>query len=698
MCGIAGLRGSFAEGTIAAMSARLAARGPDSDGLFEDRDAGIALAHRRLSIIDLSPAGHQPMADASGRFVLSYNGEIYNYAALRAELIAAGRSLRGHSDTEVLVELFADSGPAALARLNGIFALAIWDRRDRVLWLARDGVGVKPLYLARTPSGIAFASELKALLALPDLDRTIDRTALLAYLGYLYSPGERTMFAQVRKLTPGSWLRIDAAGAETTGRFYTLPDYDPAPMDEAAAIAGTHDALRTAVGRQMVADVEVGAFLSGGLDSSAIVALAREHVSQPMNCFTIGYRAGDGDGDELIADLPYARAAARHLGVTLHEVSVDARIASEFESLVYTLDEPQADPAAINNLKIAALARQQGIKVLLGGAGGDVVFSFAEPAPARSPTRPPIEYTVVGWPGGGAGRCRLTDHALDLHISKVGHQRAKAVFRQMFDRDASGERFGNLLGVVDDMAPNHRLGQHPFPRVLMVVAQIGDDDGASHCGHFGSEQRNPLDLRRLIDHGHLPGGDVIETLNRGLGQVEAQRKGDCHRDHEGGSKIGAAVIFTRQEQRGESEAIGAGKGRQDVAEDRGPRKRRHATQQDQAEHDAEARRHHRIIHARRPDRQHAAVEQQCGHHHRQYDQQQCFDPQRFEQAVARPMRQLGVHFQHSRPPQAGRPSSVTRLFKSSLPKPLVPNPNPQSPAAPFGRSGNRLGGSGGRGY
>lgn len=420
MCGIAGLRGRFAEGTIAAMSARLAARGPDSDGLFEDREAGIALAHRRLSIIDLSPAGHQPMADASGRFVLSYNGEIYNYAALRAELVAAGRPLRGHSDTEVLVELFADSGPAALARLNGIFALAIWDRRDRVLWLARDGVGVKPLYLARTPSGIGFASELKALLALPDLDRTIDRTALLAYLGYLYSPGERTMFASVRKLTPGTWLRIDAAGAETTGRFYALPDYAPAPMDEAAAIAGTRDALRTAVGRQMVADVEVGAFLSGGLDSSAIVALAREHSAGTMNCFTIGYTAGEGDGDELIADLPYARAAARHLGVTLHEVTVDARIASEFESLVYTLDEPQADPAAINNLKIAALARQQGIKVLLGGAGGDDLFTGYRRHQAAA-----LDRTLTHLPGplraglGALGRALPTGNTRLRRIAKL---------------------------------------------------------------------------------------------------------------------------------------------------------------------------------------------------------------------------------------------------------------------------------------
>ena len=150
-------------------------------------------------------------------------------ASLRAELIARGRQLRGHSDTEVILELFADEGPAAFARLNGIFALAIWDSVERQLWLVRDGMGVKPLYLAETATGLAFASELKALLAVPGLDRTIDRVAVAAYLGYLYSPGERTMFEGVRKLAPGTWLRIDADGRRTTEQFYAIPAYTPMP-------------------------------------------------------------------------------------------------------------------------------------------------------------------------------------------------------------------------------------------------------------------------------------------------------------------------------------------------------------------------------------------------------------------------------------------------------------------------------------
>ena len=375
MCGIAGLTGRFSPGIAARMGLRIAARGPDSHDVFEDAESGIALAHRRLSIVDLSSAGHQPMTDASGRYVIAYNGEVYNYLALRDELTARGRTLRGHSDTEVILEHFAEHGPEILSRLNGIFALAIWDRQDRALWLARDGMGVKPLYVTRVAGGLAFASEMKALLEVPGLNREIDRVAVAAYLGYLYSPGERTMFEHVRKLEPGTWLRVDHVGAETTGRFHHLPDYQPVAMSANDVAKGTRAALATAVERQMIADVEVGAFLSGGLDSSAIVALAREHSAGRMQCFTIDYRSDGNDSDEMIADLPYARAAAQHLDVDLHEIAVDARIASEFESLVYTLDEPQADPAALNSLKIAALSRQHGIKVLLSGAGGDDVFT-----------------------------------------------------------------------------------------------------------------------------------------------------------------------------------------------------------------------------------------------------------------------------------------------------------------------------------
>jgi asparagine synthase (glutamine-hydrolysing) len=184
MCGIAGYLGSYSPDLARAMAGLIAHRGPDDEGFFFDAAAGLGLAHRRLSIIDLSPAGHQPMSDSSGRYTICYNGEVYNYRALRAELEGEGVGFRGGSDTEVILALFARSGVAALERLNGIFALAIWDSRERSLILARDGMGVKPLYLCETPSGIAFASEIKALMAVPDLDRTLDPVAAISYLTY----------------------------------------------------------------------------------------------------------------------------------------------------------------------------------------------------------------------------------------------------------------------------------------------------------------------------------------------------------------------------------------------------------------------------------------------------------------------------------------------------------------------------------
>jgi asparagine synthase (glutamine-hydrolysing) len=379
MCGIAGFLGQYSRETALAMRERIAHRGPDSEGLYFDGDAGIALGHRRLSIVDLSETGSQPMTDQTGRYVICYNGEVYNFLDLRAELEAAGHQFRGRSDTEVLLELFARSGTASFARLNGIFALAIWDKRDHILTLARDGVGIKPLYLTRTPQGLAFASELKALLALPDLDKQLDHEAVSAYISYLWSPGERTMFKAVRKLTPGSWLSIGPGQSEVSGQFYTMPKpVSDFTISDSDLIRRTGEMLASAVERQMITDVEVGAFLSGGLDSSAIVAFARHHHSgdgQQMQCFTIDYNQTAGEAPELEADLPYAERVADHLGVRLHKVVIDSRIAHEFEKLVYMLDEPQADPAALNNLMISSLARQNGIKVLLSGTGGDDLFT-----------------------------------------------------------------------------------------------------------------------------------------------------------------------------------------------------------------------------------------------------------------------------------------------------------------------------------
>ncbi|MEO6248583.1 MAG: asparagine synthase (glutamine-hydrolyzing) [Sphingomicrobium sp.] len=376
MCGIAGFRGDFPAHIAGAMGEAIAHRGPDGHGMFRDDGNRLALVHRRLAIVDLSPTGRQPMADSSGRFILCYNGELYNAPELRRELQARGASFRGTSDTEVLVELLARDGPNALARLNGIFAFAWWDRAERRLTLVRDGLGVKPLYLARTRHGIAFASELKALLAVPGLDRTIDRGAAGAYLTYLYSPGERTMFNGVRKLAPGSWLTIGADGKEQSGIFYRLPAPAPTSLDDAEVVAGTRARLDRAVERQMMmADVEVGAFLSGGVDSAAIVALARRHTAKPLQCFTARYERRSDEQSELVEDLPYARRLAAHFGVSLHEVSVDERMIDDFPALIATLDEPEADPAALLSDHIAGLARQHGIKVLLSGTGGDDIFT-----------------------------------------------------------------------------------------------------------------------------------------------------------------------------------------------------------------------------------------------------------------------------------------------------------------------------------
>jgi asparagine synthase (glutamine-hydrolysing) len=358
------------------MAARIEHRGPDDKGFFIDLESGIGLAHRRLSILDPSAAGHQPMPDAADRYVICYNGELYNYPEIRTELVDRGVVFHSHCDTEALLELFARDGVECFARLNGIFALAIWDKAQRRLTLARDGAGVKPLYFTETPSGFAFASEIKALLELPDLDRTTDSTAAVAYLSYLWSPGERTMLKAVKKLEPGTWLSLTRSGGRRSGRFYAFPPYAPVSRSDEELIAGTRQALAAAVERQMLADVDVGAFLSGGLDSSALIAFARQHTGgRPLQCFTIHYEDRAGKAGEMVSDLPFARTAARHLGVELNEVRVDAGIAADFERLIYHLDEPQADPASINSLYICELARKSGIKVLLSGTGGDDVFT-----------------------------------------------------------------------------------------------------------------------------------------------------------------------------------------------------------------------------------------------------------------------------------------------------------------------------------
>lgn len=380
MCGIAG---SWARGaaktasdeTIERVLHALAHRGPDNHGAYRDADSGVMLLHTRLSIIDLSPAGHQPMLSRDGRVALTFNGEIYNYCELLAELANEDVAFRGHSDTEVLLELYLRDGLAMLPRLNGIFAFAIHDRRSGELLLARDGPGVKPLYFHRSEQGFSFASEIKALLPFMGDDRALDKMALSRYLSFLWCPGEGTPYANVRKLPPGSAMIVKGGEVTRAWRWYELPARRGTVPDlgKATSIEAVRNGLRTAVQRQLVADVPVGAFLSGGLDSSAIVAFAREQAPG-LRCFTIEATGGDDEGET--SDLPFARKVAKGLGVGLDVVRVDAAgMARDLETMVWQLDEPLADPAPLNVRYIAHLARSQGIKVLLSGAGGDDLFT-----------------------------------------------------------------------------------------------------------------------------------------------------------------------------------------------------------------------------------------------------------------------------------------------------------------------------------
>lgn len=379
MCGIFGYVGHPCDGLLGL--ALLRRRGPDGLAYWADELQRVWLGHARLSIQDISSAGDQPMYDPTRRFTMVYNGEIYNAPSLRAELEARGETFVGTSDSEVLLRLFALEGAAIFARLNGIFAAAFWDSHTQQLTLVRDAMGVKPLYIDRRDGRFAFSSEMKALLRTHDRVPTVNQAALLRHLVYLWSPGDATIAEGVTKLLPGQVLCRQADGTETTHFFADpgLPTVEKSQVDTETAAKQVAQAIEMAVERQLLSDVPVGAFLSGGLDSSSVVAFAskklRENGQGDMPCFSIEIRGSTGEDEGITDDLPYARRVADHLGVKLHIVEVDSGIVDRLAELVYLMDEPNSDPAPLNSLLISELAREKGIKVLLSGTGGDDVFT-----------------------------------------------------------------------------------------------------------------------------------------------------------------------------------------------------------------------------------------------------------------------------------------------------------------------------------
>ena len=375
MCGLIGYSGDFKEDNLKAGLLEINHRGPDDSGVFFNEAANIGLGHNRLSIQDLSSLGHQPMISDDGTVALVFNGEIYNFKELRKELIAKGYKFKGNSDTEVILNLYLEEGEFMLEKLNGIFALVFFDSRAESLFIARDRFGVKPLYYAETEHGFAFSSEIKGLTHLVPSMRELDFESLNRYISFLWCPGEGTPLKNVRKLLPGEALTVKVGEIERRWTWYKLPIFRnmAANISKKDAIEGTTYYLKQAVERQLVSDVPVGAFLSGGLDSSAVVALAK--LKNPnISCFTIETCGGVDEG--TTDDLPFARRAADFLDVDLNVISIDSKkISNDIFDMVTQLDEPLADPAAFNLLYISKLAKEQDITVLLSGAGGDDLFT-----------------------------------------------------------------------------------------------------------------------------------------------------------------------------------------------------------------------------------------------------------------------------------------------------------------------------------
>jgi len=386
MCGIAGyfdpsgFKGPDATDIATSMRDRLVRRGPDDAGLWQDDEAGIALTHRRLSIIDLSPAGHQPMISATGRFVLVFNGEIYNYLDIRASIESAGAvSWRGHSDTETLLAAIELWGlERTLQACVGMFALALWDREERSLMLARDRMGEKPLYYGWQAGVLMFGSELKALQAHPAFGGEVNRDALPLFLRHGYIPAPHSIWTGIQKLPPGTFIQIDGT---MRGRVPEPTPYwsmaeaieqgqrDPFVGSDEEAINLLEQEISRSIAGQRIADVPLGAFLSGGIDSSTVVALMQAQASRPVKTFTIGFR------EEGYNEADHAKAVASHLGTDHTELYLTSGEAREIvPSLPDIYDEPFGDSSAIPTHLVSTLARGQ-VAVSLSGDGGDELFA-----------------------------------------------------------------------------------------------------------------------------------------------------------------------------------------------------------------------------------------------------------------------------------------------------------------------------------
>lgn len=468
MCGVTGAY-QQADGKIvvATMTERLGHRGPDAGSMVEiiTPRTAVHLGHRRLSIIDLSTAADQPFVKQG--LTLAYNGELYNYRQIRAELRARGVVFTTESDTEVVLEAWRAWGPAALPRFRGMYAFAIHDAGTGCLTVARDPLGIKPLYLMSRGSGVVFASELKAIVAALGPELSIDPAGMVASALYYWLPEDHCAIREVRKLPAGSWVEFRPDGTRSTGRFW-----EPAVVAAEAADGPRADlraVVEESVAAHLVADVPVATFLSGGLDSSIITALA--HRTEPsLEAYTIAFRAQDHRLEAMPDDAAYARRMAAHLGIRLHEIELRPDVVDMLPRIVDILDEPIGDPAAINTLLMCEAAREAGVKVLLSGMGADELFGGYRKHLAcligaryrrlpRALRQGAIEPLVRGLPVAVAGRGLRTTRWAQRFVGFAGLPEEEA-FRRSYTLYDGAELAAlldpDLAGTVEAILDHHR--------------------------------------------------------------------------------------------------------------------------------------------------------------------------------------------------------------------------------------------------
>ena len=456
-------------GSVRSMVASIRYRGPDDSGVWCDERAGIGLGHARLSVLDLSPEGHQPMVSSSGRYVLSYNGEVYNFVELRFELEVAGQKFHSHSDTEVMLAAFEEWGIGkAVQRFVGMFAFALWDRVERQLTLVRDRLGEKPLYYGWCGKTFLFGSELKALCAHPSWRGDINRAVLASYMRYGYVPLPHSIYQGICKLLPGTCLKISADDQPghmpvpiTYWSARKVATQEPITgLSDAAATDALDSLLRQVVGRQMISDVPLGAFLSGGIDSSTIVALMQCQSSRPVRTFSIGFSESDYD------EARYAKLVAAHLGTDHTELYLSAEAAlSVIPRLPEIYDEPFGDSSQIPTHLVAALARKH-VTVALSGDGGDELFGgYNRYFWGRS-----IWNRIGSVPQGvrhGVGRMMTV-------LSPASWDRIGRLLPRRLRQPTLGDRIHKLASVIDVDGPDELyrrlVSQHREPGSLIVGA------------------------------------------------------------------------------------------------------------------------------------------------------------------------------------------------------------------------------------